>query len=331
MANEEFTYPRKPQSPTEAHNARALEDYLRDRSRRTINASEISADFIEVGDTIKSSGYEEGVSGWIINQDGSAEFNDVTIRGTIDAQSGIISGDLLLDGGTLKTAASGQRIEINQAADTLTHDGILFYTGDAGETSPGYIQPWSGFTDLALLISSPYDGTESSWMWVTQDAITLWPSNSLALSVADDGIVGSVAFLADAEGATTPGYSFVDDPNTGISIGASGEVTIISDSEIAWGLDYVGDNSMLNAKGDTDDSIRFDQGSQVFWFYIGGTLVGNISGNRMQARGEYLTLPVKTSAGAPATTPVQGDMYLNTVDNNVRIFENSAWRTVASW
>lgn len=46
---------------------------------------------------IRSPGYVAGVSGWRIAQDGSAEFNNVTVRGTLAA--GSITGDLVLAGG----------------------------------------------------------------------------------------------------------------------------------------------------------------------------------------------------------------------------------------
>lgn len=50
---------------------------------------------------IQSPGYVAGVSGWIINDDGSAEFNNVTIRGTVVAS-------------VFQTATTGRRITINE-------------------------------------------------------------------------------------------------------------------------------------------------------------------------------------------------------------------------
>jgi len=45
-----------------------------------------------IREAIKSPNYVPGVSGWSINKDGSAEFNDVTIRGSL-----IVDGDVTLD------------------------------------------------------------------------------------------------------------------------------------------------------------------------------------------------------------------------------------------
>ena len=93
--NVEFTFPRKYQDPTAAHNGRALEDYLRDRAWRKITAQEIEADFISVYDTIQSQNYVPGSTGWIINNNGYAEFGDVDLRGnlTLEASTGVFATD----------------------------------------------------------------------------------------------------------------------------------------------------------------------------------------------------------------------------------------------
>jgi hypothetical protein len=103
---------------------------------------------------IASANYVAGTSGYIIKGDGNVEFNNGTFRGTITATAGAIGGfsigsttitggsSLVLDstgtgiitGGTLRTAASGTRIELTGAA----YDTIGFYTGSADETTKGF-------------------------------------------------------------------------------------------------------------------------------------------------------------------------------------------------
>lgn len=61
---------------------------------------------ILVRPAIKSPNYVLGISGWIINRDGTAEFNNVTVRGTIV-------------GSTIETATSGARIVIDNTG-TMT-------------------------------------------------------------------------------------------------------------------------------------------------------------------------------------------------------------------
>ena len=43
-----------------------------------------------------------------------------------------------------------------------------------------------------------------------------------------------------------------------------------------------------------------------------------------------LVLPVKTDTGDPAS-PVEGQIYVNTADNKVRVYADGAWRDLATW
>jgi len=84
---------------------------------------------------IESQNYVAGSSGWTIEADGTAEFNNVTVRGK------------------LITGADGtQHIEINGSD---APQGIAFFTGDALETFPGVIQPQADATELSITMSSP--------------------------------------------------------------------------------------------------------------------------------------------------------------------------------
>lgn len=47
---------------------------------------------------IKSPNFVTGVSGWSINKDGSAEFNNVTVRGTVEVDASVGLGKVLIDG-----------------------------------------------------------------------------------------------------------------------------------------------------------------------------------------------------------------------------------------
>lgn len=43
-----------------------------------------------------------------------------------------------------------------------------------------------------------------------------------------------------------------------------------------------------------------------------------------------LVLPVKTTTGNPSS-PSEGQIYVNTFDNAVRVFADAAWRDLATW
>lgn len=96
---------------------------------------------------VKSPNYVAGSAGWSINQDGSAEFNNVTIRGTVTL--GSITGDLNVIG-------SG-RIIVNPAGPaTITlaaaaGNQITMKTGASGETNIPYISVGSQGTPGSTL------------------------------------------------------------------------------------------------------------------------------------------------------------------------------------
>jgi hypothetical protein len=90
----------------------------------SMTADKITAGSIAVGQHIQSAGYVSGSAGWRIDGSGSAEFSNVTVRGSVVGSTitgGTITGSVIT-GATLQTAASGQRIVIDTS-------GLLFLTG----------------------------------------------------------------------------------------------------------------------------------------------------------------------------------------------------------
>lgn len=68
----------------------------------TVNVSKLTAGQLNVSAFIQSSNFSSGVSGFQIHGNGNAEFNNVTVRGTVYATAGNI-GSLLISGGNLQT------------------------------------------------------------------------------------------------------------------------------------------------------------------------------------------------------------------------------------
>ena len=54
--------------------------------------------------------------------------------------------------------------------------------------------------------------------------------------------------------------------------------------------------------------------------HVSGTLIAD----------PLFRLPVKTTTGNPAS-PSEGDLYVNTFDNALRLFADAAWRDVVTW
>jgi len=94
---------------------------------------------ITAGDGIESADYDAGVDGWQISGDGNAEFNDVTVRGTVEADAGAIGGwDILTnriqsDDTTVRVDSNERRFEVQDVVGTP-------------KTALGYLGNLPGFT-----------------------------------------------------------------------------------------------------------------------------------------------------------------------------------------
>jgi hypothetical protein len=92
---------------------------------------------------IASDPYTPGVEGWKIDGDGSAEFNDVTVRGILETSS--IDGDLTLNTGVLRNASGNLRV---------TPDGVELNPGTTLAPKGGASVYFETLTKLAYLSAS---------------------------------------------------------------------------------------------------------------------------------------------------------------------------------
>lgn len=116
---------------------------------------------------IESQNYVAGSSGWAIEADGDAEFNNVSVRGSL------ITG-----------VAPDARIEINGSAHP---NDIAFYTGDADERLP------------AILDTSPPDGTHISFRIEGPEAEIAADGNHVQIVLDSDTSDGSCGLGVDAD------------------------------------------------------------------------------------------------------------------------------------
>ncbi len=93
---------------------------------------------------IESTNFSTGSAGWRIDNDGDAEFNSVTVRGTIYASSGQITGAL--------TVGSGGYISAGSDKVRLDYAGLKFLGGASAENGLVWYDSWSG--DLLASIRS---------------------------------------------------------------------------------------------------------------------------------------------------------------------------------
>lgn len=134
---------------------------------------------------LRSPNYVQATSGWTVNYDGSAEFNNVTVRGTI------VVGN-----------ANGQNITITNVGSIPE---IQFNSGLAGETAPAFIaevpftQPNSGSTEAMLQLQSPTYNNGTTVFTIrppdTQDPAVIEANTSGTTAPAGfNGVKGIVAF-----------------------------------------------------------------------------------------------------------------------------------------
>ncbi|EML5901671.1 TPA: DUF1983 domain-containing protein [Citrobacter freundii] len=63
----------------------------------------------KIGNYIRSNNYQTGLTGWNIDKTGQAEFNDVTVRGTVYATGGSFTGDIHAEDGEFSGTVSARK------------------------------------------------------------------------------------------------------------------------------------------------------------------------------------------------------------------------------
>lgn len=115
---------------------------------------------------IQSPNFAAGLAGWIVRKDGSAEFNNLTIRGVFNGTDFIInsSGAFFYNG----TPASG-----NLIASITTASGTDPYGNPYQSTITGYKSGTSAFTQIANGIIKLQDTSANDWALVAFLAATI--------------------------------------------------------------------------------------------------------------------------------------------------------------
>lgn len=185
---------------------------------------------------IKSPNYAKGVSGWSINQDGSAEFNDATFRGTvvIDAAGTSL---LIYDGAP---AAGNLILSLSAFAGTDVYGnnypgGICTTNANGTASNAGYTSRWnptdplSGVQPLSLaFINNLQCGLISQLELFVQSTtndlvLQAGPGNFLR-ALADNIFIGQAgATLSKIQfGAGAPGGYYHEDGNLSGGINTGG-------------------------------------------------------------------------------------------------------------
>lgn len=85
----------------------------------------------KIGQYIRSTNYVQGSSGWNIDKSGGAEFNNVTVRGTVYAQDGVFNGTVYATDGDFKGTVYANKI-VGDVGDYLIGAYERNYNGSVG-------------------------------------------------------------------------------------------------------------------------------------------------------------------------------------------------------
>ena len=165
---------------------------------------------------IQSPDYVPGVSGWTINQDGSAEFNNLTIRGTFMGTDYEIntSGAFFYSG----TPAAGTLI-----ASTATGDIVDWYDRFAASLNGGFVNLYSGSLAGGWSVTATIEGSTGA-----QGLIL-----TAALSILLGDAVTAAAGLAVTGGLTTDTLSVGGSSSTGVPSNNNTSTNGLTNGQIA--------------------------------------------------------------------------------------------------
>jgi hypothetical protein len=243
------------------------------------DALDVGADGIELdgwtvvqGAGIRSSKWQAGSAGWMIEGNGNAEFNNVTVRGTIYATSGEISGTLTMTGGgAIRTGTSGNYIELKSAGSNQ----LIFY---GNKTNFGKIEVAADVIEIRTPYGTGYDpamlylvGEQAAGGFAYaqfeagsglysfyENEAQFYPLGTSRMTVGAYGVR-----ITDGS-AATPSISFTGDPDTGFYRAAGNRLDVA-----AAGLKSMGWGHNGSTRG---QSFYYGNDSDgIHEFYLGGS------------------------------------------------------------
>lgn len=88
----------------------------------------------KIAQQIQSTNYKAGSAGWMLNKNGNAEFNDVTVRGTVYATSGKFTGEIQATSGKFKGTVEAKSFIGDVANMGVGPDRVLGHNGSYSAT-----------------------------------------------------------------------------------------------------------------------------------------------------------------------------------------------------
>jgi hypothetical protein len=172
----------------------------------------------------------------------------------------------------------------------------------------------------ALGLGTSAEGTASTAMGGATTASGNYSTAMGAYSVAS-GSTSTAMGSSTASGLTSTAMGSNATASGYVSTAMGTDITASGDYSFALGKSFTNstDNSFMVGYGDVDLKVA-DDAVNVY-----GDL--DVSAKLTMAT---MVLPVKTTTGDPGS-PVEGQIYVNTYDNKVRVYADGAWRDLATW
>lgn len=86
----------------------------------------------KIAQQIQSANWQAGAAGWVINKNGYAEFNNVVVRGTVYASSGVFSGTVYATDGDFQGTVYANKI-VGNISESRMYDRLVQSTGVGAE------------------------------------------------------------------------------------------------------------------------------------------------------------------------------------------------------
>jgi hypothetical protein len=255
----------------------------------SLSATKLTAGSIAVGQHIQSTSYIAGQQGWRINGDGTAEFSQVTVRGTVFATNGQFLGTLL--GGSASGFGSGLGMFsgwTGAAADANYRWRVgsptgarIQWTGSAVEVYNGSNQLTlsSGGVDWSVVANKPAFGTLAS-----QNSVTTGQVSGLGL-LATRNSVG----YTEVSGTKPPSNAT---NGAAIGVNLSGQITAGNASTFIANA-AIGSAQIANASiGSAQIANASIGNAQIANAAITTAKIGDLAVNTLQIAGNAVTIPV---------------------------------------
>ena len=271
---------------------------------------EVTASLI-AGQTVESTTYTPGSAGWQIDADGSAEFDNVTVRGTIEASS--IEGNVTLGtNGVFRSGSSGARVEMVQTTPSL----MDFYNATVRIASIGFDSVFGGFslkgvTGQDIEINSGNDMTIDAARGIVIRSAGTGDIN--LITAGGNLFVDSVAGQVQVElgSAAAPVYSFQADTDTGMYRPGTDQMGFVT----AGVQRFLINNTTLQGVGTGAPLITSGVGAVSFpaFTFIGDSDTGMYRvGANVVGFATGASLRLQLSATTLATTGATGSLLIRT-------------------